>query len=158
LLSLEVRLVVPAPQNWAREIPLWKETKRPQLAVDCVVFDRTGRLLLIRRKKPPFQGQYALHGGFVEYGERVEQAAARELLEEANVLATNLSLIGTYSDPSRDPRGNVVSIAYLAMVGQYDSKADTDASAETFITDWHDKKLAFDHARIVADARTLMKQ
>jgi 8-oxo-dGTP diphosphatase len=133
------------------------ETKRPLLVVDCVVFDRAGRLLLIRRKNPPFQGQYALPGGFVEYGETVEQAAARELLEEANVLAATLSLIGVYSDPHRDPRGHVVSIAYLATARQYDSRAGSDASEATFIADWDDKELAFDHGRIVSDARPLMK-
>ena len=104
------------------------ETKRPLLAVDCVVFDRIGGLLLIRRKNEPFQGQYALPGGFVQYGETVEQAAARELLEETNLLATKLSLIGVYSDPRRDPRGHVVSIAYMATADQFNPRAGTDAS------------------------------
>jgi 8-oxo-dGTP diphosphatase len=134
------------------------ETKHPVLAVDCVVFDRAGRLLLIRRKNPPFEGQYALPGGFVEYGETVEQAAARELLEEANILATKLSLIGVYSDPRRDPRGHVISIAYLATAGQYEAKAASDASEAMFIDDGRDNLLAFDHGRIVADARALLKQ
>ena len=133
------------------------ETKRPLLAVDCVLFDRTGRLLLIRRKNEPFQGQHALPGGFVEYGEKVEQAAARELLEETNLLATKLSLVGVYSYPHRDPRGHVVSIAYLAAAEQFNPRAGTDASEATFIADWRDKTLAFDHGQIVADARALMK-
>jgi len=59
--------------------------KRPSLAVDCVVFDPGGRLLLIRRKHPPFRGQYALPGGYVEYGETTEHAAARELAEETGL-------------------------------------------------------------------------
>lgn len=132
-------------------------TKHPLLAVDCVVFDRAGRLLLVRRKNAPFQGQYALPGGFLEYGETVEQAAARELREEANVIATKLSLIGVYSDPRRDPRGHVVSVAYLATAEQHDPRAGTDASEATFIGDWRDQKLAFDHSRIVADARALLQ-
>lgn len=132
------------------------EAKRPRLAVDCVVFDHAGRLLLIRRKNPPFRGQHALPGGFVEYGESVEQAAARELLEETNITATKLSLIGVYSDPRRDPRGHVVSVAYMATAEQYDSKAGTDASEAAFIADWRDQKLAFDHGRIVADAQALL--
>lgn len=134
------------------------EPKHPLLAVDCVVFDRKGRLLLIWRKNPPFQGRYVLPGGFVEYGETVEQAAVHELLEETNILAIKLSLIGVYSDPGRDPRGHVVSIAYLATAEKYDSKAGTDASGANFIADWHDQKLAFDHSQIVADARARMKQ
>jgi 8-oxo-dGTP diphosphatase len=132
------------------------ETKRPWLAVDCVVFDRADRLLLIRRKNPPFLGQYALPGGFVEHGETVEEAAARELLEEANVIATKLSLIGVYSEPHRDPREHVVSIAYLVTAAQCDPKAGTDASEAAFIADWRDKSLAFDHDQIVADARALI--
>jgi len=55
--------------------------RQPSLAVDCVVFDPQGRLLLIRRKNPPFQGQYALPGGFVDYGETTEHAAARNWLK-----------------------------------------------------------------------------
>lgn len=133
------------------------QSKHPLLAVDCVVFDRAGRLLLIRRKNQPFQSQYALPGGFVEYGETVEQAAARELLEETNLRATALSLIGIYSDPHRDPRGHIVSIAYLATVEHHDASAGTDASEATFVSDWNDKNLAFDHGRIVADAKALMK-
>jgi len=85
--------------------------KRPSLAVDCVVFDPGGRLLLIRRRNPPFLGQYALPGGYVEYGETTEHAAARELAEETRLVAANLSLIGAYSDPHRDPRGHMVSVA-----------------------------------------------
>ena len=59
--------------------------KLPSLAVDCVVFDPEGRLLLVRRKNPPFRGLYALPGGFVEYGESTEHAAARELAEETGL-------------------------------------------------------------------------
>src|SRR5215472_5440035 len=94
--------------------------RNPSLAVDCVVFDPVGRLLLIRRKNPPFQGQYALPGGYVEYGETTERAAARELTEETGLTAINMSLIGVYSDPNRDPRGHVVSIAYVIGVAGYD--------------------------------------
>jgi 8-oxo-dGTP diphosphatase len=77
--------------------------KQPSFSVDCVVFDPMDRLLLIRRKNPPFQGRYALPGGFIEYGETTESAAARELSEETALVATKLSLIGVYSEPNRDP-------------------------------------------------------
>lgn len=134
------------------------ETKQPHLSADCVVFDSADRLLLIRRKNPPFQGQYALPGGFVEYGETVEQAAARELLEEANLAAARLTLIGVYSDPDRDPRGHVVTVAYLVIPDQFDPVAGDDASEAAFVADWRHQKLAFDHVQIVADARALMKR
>ncbi len=123
--------------------------KQPSFAVDCVVFDKEKRLLLIRRKNPPFQGQYALPGGFIDYGETTEQAAARELLEETGLVAKKLSLIGVYSDPARDPRGHVVSIAYLVEVVDYNVKAGDDAASAEFVGDWRQQKLAFDHDRIL---------
>jgi 8-oxo-dGTP diphosphatase len=127
-------------------------TKHPSLAVDCVVFDPAGRLLLIRRKHPPFPGRYALPGGYLEYGETTEHAAARELNEETGLIATNLSLIGVYSDPHRDPRGHIVSIAYRIDVVGHDPLAGDDAADAAFIADWEHLDLAFDHRNIVDDA------
>jgi 8-oxo-dGTP diphosphatase len=129
--------------------------KQPSLAADCVVFDPQGRLLLIRRKNPPFQGQYALPGGFVEYGETTEQAAARELLEETGLEARALDLIGVYSDPQRDPRGHMVSIAYLVRVETFAPQAGDDAAQAEFVSDWQHQALAFDHSTIAADGRAL---
>jgi 8-oxo-dGTP diphosphatase len=131
------------------------EHRQPSLAADCVVFDPQGRLLLIRRKNPPFQGRYALPGGFVEYGETTEQAAARELTEETGLHAVTLSLIGVYSDPDRDPRGHVVSIAYRVSVSDFVPEAADDAAQATFVADWEGQTLAFDHNKIVSDARAL---
>lgn len=133
------------------------EHRQPALAADCVVFDPQGRLLLIRRKNPPFQGQYALPGGFVEHGETTEHAAARELAEETGLAAVTLSLIGVYSDPARDPRQHVVSIAYLVRVADYVPRAGDDASQAEFVADWQRETLAFDHNRIVSDALALRK-
>jgi 8-oxo-dGTP diphosphatase len=126
--------------------------KRPSLAVDCVVFDPRGRLLLIRRRHLPFRGQYALPGGYVEYGETTEHAAARELAEETGLVAATLSLIGVYSDPHRDPRGHMVSIAYRVTVTGYDPRAGDDAADAAFVADWEELDLAFDHRIIVDDA------
>lgn len=131
------------------------EHRQPALAADCVVFDPQGRLLLIRRRNPPFQGQYALPGGFVENGETAEQAAARELAEETGLAATSLSLIGVYSDPGRDPRQHVISIAYLVRVADFLPRAGDDAAGAEFIADWQGETLAFDHNKIVADALAL---
>ena len=126
--------------------------RNPSLAVDCVVFDPAGRLLLIRRKNPPFQGQYALPGGYVDYGESTEHAAARELKEETGLVATRVALVGVYSDPQRDPRGHVVSIAYRIETAGHDPHAGDDAAAAAFVAGWEDLDLAFDHRTIVADA------
>jgi 8-oxo-dGTP diphosphatase len=129
--------------------------RQPSLAVDCVVFDPQGRLLLIRRRNPPFQGQYALPGGFVDYGETTEQAVARELHEETGLHAVALSLVGVYSDPGRDPRKHIVSIAYLVRVADFVPQAGDDATRAEFVADWKAQTLAFDHNHIVSDAIAL---
>ncbi len=123
-----------------------------RLAIDCVVFDGSGRLLLIRRNNPPFEGQWALPGGFVEYGETTEEAAMRELKEETGLSATSLRLVGVYSRPDRDPRGHIISIAYRTDVNSENVRAGDDAVRAEFVTDWKDISLAFDHNKIVADA------
>lgn len=125
----------------------------PALTVDCVVFDVEERLLLIKRKNKPFVGQYALPGGFVQQGERTEDAALRELKEETGIEAKAVELVGVYSNPGRDPRGHVVSIAYLIRLpAGADLKAGTDAASASFVADWKDIEFAFDHAVIVMDA------
>lgn len=126
--------------------------RSPSLAVDCVVFDPGGRLLLIRRKNPPFPGRYALPGGYVAYGETTEHAAARELAEETGLVATRVALVGVHSDPHRDPRGHVVSVAYRIDTAGHDPKAGDDAAAAAFVANWEDLDLAFDHRSIVDDA------
>ena len=132
--------------------------QQPKLTVDAVVFDKSGRLLLIKRKSPPFKGLFALPGGFVEVGETVEAAAARELLEETGVRAKVQRLVGIYSQPDRDPRGHVVAIAFLMKARVAKPAAGDDAVAAEFVADWRTKDLAFDHARIVADAVALLRK
>jgi 8-oxo-dGTP diphosphatase len=125
------------------------------VAVDAVVLDRKGRVLLIRRKHPPFEGRYALPGGFVDVGETVEDACRRELLEETGVRVGKLRLVGVYSDPARDPRGHTVAVAFLARVTSAAASAGDDAAAAEWVADRRRENLAFDHARIVEDALRL---
>jgi 8-oxo-dGTP diphosphatase len=124
----------------------------PLVAVDCVVFDADDRLLLIRRANAPFRGLHALPGGFVDVGETVEQACRRELMEETGVKAGRLALVGVYSDPARDPRGHVVSPAFVTRISKSAAQAGDDAAAAEWVVGWRRLKLAFDHARIVRDA------
>lgn len=129
----------------------------PKLMVDVVVPSEDGRVLLIRRSSEPFEGQWALPGGFVEVGETVEDAAAREAGEETGLDVEILRLVGVYSHPDRDPRGHNVSCAFLARPAPgspADPSAATDAAdaAEAGFLDPSTVELAFDHARIVADA------
>jgi 8-oxo-dGTP diphosphatase len=127
----------------------------PLVAADAVVFDDTGAVLLIRRKNPPFQGQFALPGGFVEIGETTEAAALRELEEETGIEGSSPLLIGVYSDPSRDPRGHTVGIAYLVQASSYDVRAGDDAADACFVANWRQEEIAFDHRLIVIDALAL---
>jgi 8-oxo-dGTP diphosphatase len=130
----------------------------PLLAADCVVLDANGRVLLIRRRNPPGVGRYALPGGFVEVGETVEDACRRELLEETGVAAGRLRLVGVYSDPARDPRGHTVAVVYLTRVRAVRARAGDDAAGADWIEDWRSEPLAFDHARILADAMRLARR
>ena len=122
----------------------------PKLMVD-VVIPSEGRVVLIRRGSDPFEGQWALPGGFVEVGETVEQAALREAAEETGLAVELARLVGVYSDPDRDPRGHNVSVAFLARVVGGDLIAATDA-AEVAVLDPDSVELAFDHRSIIADA------
>jgi 8-oxo-dGTP diphosphatase len=121
-----------------------------------VARDVEGRILLVRRKNPPFKGAFALPGGFVEIGETVEAACRREVLEETGITIGAIHLIGVYSDPGRDPRGHTVSIVYMTLLpGTPRPRAGSDAEAATWISDWRKLDLAFDHARIIAGAEKI---
>ena len=124
----------------------------PLLAVDCVVLDPQDRVLLIRRGHEPFKGRHALPGGFVEVGETVEDACRRELLEETGVKLGKLTLVGVFSDPSRDPRGHTVSVSFLSRVRSAKATAGDDAAAVEWVTSWQRLKLAFDHKTILRQA------
>ncbi len=127
----------------------------PTLTVDCVVFDASGALLLIKRGNPPFKGRYALPGGFVDVGETVEAATLRELKEETGLNGRIVALIGIYSDPKRDPRGHSVSAAYLVETKGKPRGGD-DAESAAFVAGWRKLKLAFDHDKIVRAALALL--
>jgi 8-oxo-dGTP diphosphatase len=118
--------------------------------VDVVIPSPEG-VVLIRRGSDPFEGQWALPGGFVEVGETVEEAATREAAEETGLAVELARLVGVYSDPDRDPRGHNVSVAFLARVLSGDFAAASDA-AEVAVLDPASVELAFDHRRIVEDA------
>jgi 8-oxo-dGTP diphosphatase len=126
-------------------------TKSPLLAVDIVIRRKDGTTVLIKRLNPPFKDCFAIPGGFVEYGETVERAAEREAEEETGIKVGNLRLVGVYSDPTRDPRGHVISITFLADELGGEMKASTDAKEVRAFRKIPDK-LAFDHSKILTDA------
>jgi 8-oxo-dGTP diphosphatase len=124
----------------------------PKLTVDVVVPDERGRVLLVRRGSDPYGGQWALPGGFVDIGETTEAAAVRETAEETGLDVEIVRLVGVYSDPDRDPRGHNVSCTYLARLVEPGDPEGADDADEAAFLDPSEVELAFDHARIIADA------
>ncbi len=122
----------------------------PRLATDCIVADEAGNLVLIRRRNEPFQGSYALPGGFVEAGETIEDACRREVKEETNLEIYDIRLVKVYSGPGRDPRGHVV--AFRARADFARLKAGDDAAQVEVVGNWRDRALAFDHRQMIEDS------
>lgn len=122
----------------------------PLLTVDVIIelARQDGRIVLVQRKHEPLG--WALPGGFVDIGETVEQAAAREAKEETGLAVTLEYLLGVYSDPRRDPRGHTVSVVFVATATGEPSGGDDAADAQVF-DPCKPPEMAFDHARILAD-------
>jgi 8-oxo-dGTP diphosphatase len=108
---------------------------------------------------PPFEGTWALPGGFVAMHESLEEAARRELQEETSIDKVFLEQLYTFGDPERDPRGRVITVAYYALVNLRDHRVQsaTDASDAAWFAVADMPTLAFDHARIVDVAITRLK-
>ena len=138
------------------------EYPRPALTVDCAVFgydERELEVLLIQRDRSPFEGQWALPGGFVQVGEPLDEAARRELEEETGVGKVFLEQLYTFGEVDRDPRERVVSVAYYALVRLSDHRirAATDARNAAWFAVSEVPTLAFDHERILEMALARLK-
>lgn len=142
-------------------MPFTYQHARPSVTVDNVVIgfanDGTKHILLIKRGRQgtPFYGYWALPGGFVDENEDLEVAARRELREETHVEAGMMIQVGAYGKPGRDPRGHVISVAYVTMMqmSQVTFRADDDAKEAKMWPMDALPDLAFDHADIIADVR-----
>ncbi len=130
----------------------------PALTADSVVFGFDGRMLyvlLIERGLPPYKGLWALPGGFMKIDETIEECARRELREETGINNVYLEQFKVYSDVDRDPRERVVTVAFFAMVrkGDFSLIAGDDAVGAMWYELDELPPLAFDHKRIIDDAR-----
>jgi ADP-ribose pyrophosphatase YjhB (NUDIX family) len=125
--------------------------RNPALTADLIIRDGEGRVVLIERKFPP--PGWALPGGFVDYGETLEQAAVREALEETSLEVRLERQFHTYSAPDRDPRGHTVTTVFLATVAGGTLRAADDAARAAFFTREavEAMPLAFDHRQILDD-------
>jgi len=128
----------------------------PRIATDCAVLNDKGEVLLVKRNHEPFKGKWAIPGGFMEMGETCEMSALRECLEESGIRAKIISIIGVYSNPGRDPRGHVVSIAYLAKPISGKPGPSDETSDARFFPMNKLPALAADHGKIIKDAKKLL--
>jgi len=134
----------------------------PPFAVttDVVLFtQRQGQLyvLLIERGADPFQGRWALPGGFVDIDEDLHDAAVRELAEETGITAERLEQLGAFGAPDRDPRMRVVAVVFWALVPGLEDPVGGDDAADAFLVSVEEvlsspARLAFDHHQILTDA------
>jgi 8-oxo-dGTP diphosphatase len=116
-------------------------------------------VLLIRRKHEPFAGAWAIPGGFVDMDESLDDAARRELREETGIAVGKIEQLHTFGDPGRDPRGRIISVAYIAQVNPEKLRpvGGDDAAAAA----WHflnrPPEMAFDHREILKAARQRLR-
>lgn len=129
--------------------------ERPSVTVDVVIFsliEEELQVLLVKRKNWPFEGMWAIPGGFVRIKESLEEAAARELAEETGVRDVYMEQLYTFGEPDRDPRTRVITVAYFALVPA-DAIAQPEAGTDAAATGWfsmeHLPELAFDHRQIL---------
>jgi ADP-ribose pyrophosphatase YjhB (NUDIX family) len=125
-----------------------------RVTVDVVIFtvrDGALQVLLVKRGVPPFEGQYAIPGGFTREDESLEEAAVRELYEETGVRNLFLEQLYSFGDPGRDPRGRVITVAYYALIAsdRLSLVAGADAAEASWFSVGELPKLAFDHKRIL---------
>ncbi len=131
--------------------------KTPTLTVDAIIKTNDDKVVLVKRKNPPYKGWWALPGGIVEYGETVEEAVKREVKEETGLEVEIEKLVNVYSDPNRDPRGHFISICFLCRRVGGTLEAATDAAEVSVfpLKEVRNLKLAFDHKKMLKDAKLI---
>ena len=136
------------------------EYPRASVTADSVLFaEKDGQMfvLLIQRGNDPYKGYWAFPGGFLEMDETVAHCAERELEEETGIVLTGMQLVGIYSDVGRDPRGRVITAAYTAMTSMPEANAADDAAAAKWWPLNALPELAFDHDKILEDAKRVLR-
>jgi len=128
--------------------------ERPSVTVDVVIFtlqDRELHVLLVKRKHWPFEGRWAIPGGFVDYGESLETAAVREAKEEISLDVELVEQFHSYSDPKRDARGHTISTVFIATAKGIPNGADDAKNAAIFREGDLPSPIVFDHPQILKD-------
>lgn len=133
----------------------------PAVTTDCVIFGFDGtslQVLLIERGLEPYMGKWAFPGGFVKMDESCEDGAVRELQEETGLVNPFIEQFHTFSEPGRDPRERVITIAYYALVRIQDVKGGDDATKAQWFNLNDIPQLAFDHDRILRVAISRLRE
>ncbi|MDO4497277.1 MAG: NUDIX domain-containing protein [Bacteroidales bacterium] len=133
----------------------------PSVTTDCVIFGFDGQslqVLLIERGIEPFKGRWAFPGGFLNPDESAEVGALRELKEETGLDGAYIEQFHTYTDPNRDPRERVITIAYYALVRIQAVQGGDDAARAKWFPIEEVPQLAFDHDRILRDATRKLRE
>ena len=133
----------------------------PSVTTDCVIFGFDGtklQVLLVERGLEPYKGKWAFPGGFVKMDESCEEGALRELKEETGLTGAYIEQFRTFSDPNRDPRERVITVAYYALVRIQDVKAGDDAAKAGWFALDEVPQLAFDHDRILRAALKRLRE
>ncbi|MFZ1875736.1 MAG: NUDIX hydrolase [Nitrososphaeraceae archaeon] len=130
--------------------------RNPIPTVD-VIIEQNSRILMIRRKNEPYKGCLALPGGFVDEGERIEDAARRETNEETSLNIHLVGILGVYSDSKRDPRGHLISTVFVGIVPSDNVAVEASAQDDASEVEWINleavikSNIAFDHKKILSD-------
>lgn len=133
----------------------------PAVTTDCVIFGFDGselQVLLIERGIEPFKGKWAFPGGFLNMDETAREGALRELKEETGLEKAYIEQFNTYSDPGRDPRERVITIAHYALVRIQEVKGGDDAAKAQWFPIDEVPQLAFDHDKILRDAMRKLRE
>ena len=133
----------------------------PSVTTDCVIFGFDGtklRVLLVQRGIEPYKGSWAFPGGFLKMNESAEEGALRELQEETGLEGAYIRQFHTFTEPQRDPRERVISIAYYALVRMQEVKGGDDAADARWFALDEVPQLAFDHDRILRKAEQALRQ
>lgn len=133
----------------------------PTVTTDCVIFGFDGsdlKVLLIERGIEPFKGKWALPGGFLKMDETAQEGALRELEEETGMNNAYIRQFHTFTEPGRDPRERVITIAHYALVRLQEVKGGDDAAQARWFTMDEIPPLAFDHDRILRMAQIMLRE
>jgi ADP-ribose pyrophosphatase YjhB (NUDIX family) len=129
-----------------------RDYKNPIPTVDAII-QKSSSILLVKRKKDPYKNQFALPGGFVNEGETIEEAIEREVYEETSLKIHPIDILGVYSDPTRDPRGHMMTVVFIVLIIKGIATAGDDAKEISWIPieKINEIKIAFDHKLVIRD-------